>query len=110
MYAPEPVVGVKRSAKKGAKHVYLSLWTRRYGNMKVHQLVCEAFHGQKPFERAVVIHKDEDALNNRPGNLKWGTQKENLNAPGFIQQISRRAKAMPRRNDGKGGFAKRRAA
>ncbi len=83
MYTPEPVLGVKRSAKKGASHVYLSLWTRRFGNMKVHQLVCEAFHGVKPFDRAVVIHRDENALNNKPANLKWGTQKENLNAPGF---------------------------
>ncbi|QDP54003.1 MAG: putative uncharacterized HNH endonuclease [Prokaryotic dsDNA virus sp.] len=56
---------------------------RRQAPRKVHQLVCEAFHGPKPFETAVVIHKDEDALNNRPENLKWGTQKENLNAPKF---------------------------
>lgn len=48
---------------------------------KVHQLVCEAFHGPKPFDGAVVIHLDENALNNRPENLKWGTQKENLNMP-----------------------------
>lgn len=52
--------------------------------MKMHQLVCEAFHGPKPFPKAVVIHIDENGLNNRPENLKWGTQKENLNAPGFI--------------------------
>lgn len=50
---------------------------------KVHQLVCEAFHGPKPFPEAVVIHLDENAHNNRPGNLKWGTQKENLNMPKF---------------------------
>lgn len=52
--------------------------------MKVHQLVCEAFHGPKPFSRAVVIHKDENSLNNKPSNLTWGTQKENLNCPGFL--------------------------
>lgn len=51
----------------------------------MHQLVCEAFHGPKPFDKAVVIHLDEDGLNNRAENLKWGTQKENLNAPGFIE-------------------------
>jgi hypothetical protein len=108
MYTTEPVLGVKRAAKKGAAHVYLGLWTRRFGNMKVHQLVCEAFHGPKPFDRAVVIHRDEDALNNKPCNLKWGTQKENLNAPGFLRTISARAKAMPRRTDGKGGgFARK---
>lgn len=50
---------------------------------KVAQLVCEAFHGPKPFARAVCMHKDENAANNRPENLSWGTQKENLNAPKF---------------------------
>ncbi len=82
-YLPEPVMGVERRAQKDATHVYLGTWVKRYGNIKIHQAVCEAFHGQRPFPNAVVIHKDENALNNRPENLKWGTQKENLNAPGF---------------------------
>lgn len=51
---------------------------------KVHRLVCEAFHGPAPFEGAVVMHKDEDGGNNRHTNLAWGTQKENLAAPGFL--------------------------
>lgn len=51
---------------------------------KVARLVCEAFHGPPPFERAVCMHLDENSRNNRPENLKWGTQKENLNAPGFL--------------------------
>jgi hypothetical protein len=50
---------------------------------KVHVLVCEAFNGPKPFPKAVVMHDDEDGSNNGPDNLKWGTQKENLNYPGF---------------------------
>lgn len=54
---------------------------------KVHQLVCEAFHGPKPKDpetgRIVVMHLDENSANNRADNLQWGTQKENLNAPGF---------------------------
>jgi hypothetical protein len=61
----------------------MGLYARYYGNMKVHRLVCEAFHGPPPFDRAVVIHLDEDATNNRADNLKWGTQKENLNMPKF---------------------------
>jgi len=32
-----------------------------------------------------VIHINENALDNRPENLKWGTQKENLNMPSFIE-------------------------
>lgn len=51
---------------------------------KVARLVCEAFHGPAPFEGAVVMHLDENSRNNRPDNLAWGTQKENLNAPGFL--------------------------
>jgi hypothetical protein len=36
------------------------------------------------------MHQDENGLNNCAGNLKWGTQKENLNAPGYRQQVSDR--------------------
>jgi hypothetical protein len=70
-------------ASKAAAHTYRGIYAKFFGNIKVHRAVCEAFHGPAPFERAVVIHIDEDAHNNRPENLKWGTQKENLNAPGF---------------------------
>lgn len=51
---------------------------------KVARLVAEAFHGPAPSEDAVVMHLDENAANNRADNLHWGTQKENLNAPGFL--------------------------
>lgn len=83
LYAPEPTLGSETRARAGAAHVYLSAYNKALGRVKVHQAVCEAFHGVKPFDDAVVIHLDENALNNRPENLKWGTQKENLSAPGF---------------------------
>ncbi len=64
---------------------------------KVHRLLAEAFHGPPPFNGAVTMHIDENAANNRPNNLKWGTQKENLNAPGFIQYCrGRTGKDSPR--------------
>ena len=47
------------------------------GSRAVHELVCLAFHGQKPFKRACVRHLDGDWSNNRPENLKWGTYAEN---------------------------------
>lgn len=53
---------------------------------KVHHLVCEAFNGPRVCDggsRVVCMHLDENSANNRPDNLKWGTQKENLNAEGF---------------------------
>lgn len=88
-YLPEPRYGQISRSSKTASHSYYHVMLKRYGSgprqqpRKVHQLVCEAFHGPKPFEGAVVIHLDEDAHNNRPENLKWGTQKENLNMPKF---------------------------
>ena len=84
LYTPKPTYGVVTKASKTAKHTYRGISNRFYGNIKVHRLICEAFHGPKPFEKAVVIHIDENAHNNVPSNLRWGTQKENLNAPGFI--------------------------
>lgn len=50
---------------------------------RVHRLVCEAFNGP-PLHGQVCMHDDEDSANNLPTNLRWGTQKENLNYPGFI--------------------------
>src|SRR5262249_24652924 len=51
---------------------------------EVHRLITEAFYGPAPFDDAVAMHIDENAANNRASNLKWGTQKENLNAPGYL--------------------------
>ena len=70
--------------------ITLGTWhkdTKRYSimyrgrNYKVARMVCEAFHGPSPFKGARTLHIDEDSRNNRPDNLKWGTQKENLNMP-----------------------------
>jgi len=63
------------------------------GTYKVARLVCEAFHGPAPAENLVCMHLDENSRNNRPENLRWGTQKENLNAPGYAEKISRRGGA-----------------
>lgn len=90
VYKTRPSLGTKTRASKTARREYYGIRTREWGNKKVHRLVCEAFHGPPPFEGAVVIHRDENALNNRPENLKWGTQKENLNAPGFIKYCKSR--------------------
>lgn len=57
---------------------------------KVARLVCEAFHGVPKANKNVCMHIDENARNNRPENLRWGTQKENLNFPGFIKYCKSR--------------------
>lgn len=89
IYTTEPSYGFEAKSNPSASHVYMMINYRPWGgspkSKKVHRLVCEAFHGEPPFDGAVVIHIDEDATNNNPSNLRWGTQKENLNAPGFIE-------------------------
>jgi hypothetical protein len=88
-YKTKWIYGTRTKASKSARHEYMGLLYRGR-NYKIHRLVCEAFHGQQPTDKPVVIHLDEDATNNRPENLKWGTQKENLNAPGFIEYCKSR--------------------
>ena len=61
------------------------IWRAHGKTFKVARLVCEAFNGPPPFDGAVCMHQDENSSNNAPTNLAWGTQKENLNAPGFIE-------------------------
>jgi len=105
-YFPKPRSGCVSRSKKEASHELLIIMVKRnsvkarQSPRKVHQLVCEAFHGPKPFENAVVIHINENALDNRPENLRWGTQKENLNMPKFKEYLktSRRKKPAPDRH------------
>ena len=78
----EPTRGIWK--KEGRFCIYY-----RGKNYKVARLICEAFHGPAP-DGAVCMHLNEDASDNRPENLAWGTQKENLNAPGFIKYCKSR--------------------
>lgn len=43
----------------------------------VHVLVCQAFHGPRPFPSAIPLHRDGSRDNNAAENLRWGTHKEN---------------------------------
>lgn len=63
-------------------------WLR--GTVRVARLVCLAFHGDPPLGKPNVLHIDENSRNNKPDNLKWGSQKENLNAPKFIDHCKSR--------------------
>ena len=52
------------------------------GNVRIHQVVCTAFHGPAPEQNMVVDHIDTNRCNNRPENLRWVTRLENvLNNP-----------------------------
>lgn len=89
-YIPKPVYGSTARARKNSRHSYKKIQSSRLGPMKVHRLVCEAFHGPEPADKPIVIHIDENSHNNRPENLRWGTQKENLNMPKFIEYCKSR--------------------
>ena len=72
---------LKSTGRKGVpkrRQIYI---TRLKKAFSVHRLVCEAFHGPQPPDKPIVIHIDENPSHNNPENLKWGTQKENLNMP-----------------------------
>lgn len=90
VYKTKPIYGVVMRSNSTAKHSYMGIVSRKFGTMKIHRLVCEAFHGPPPTKNSVVIHIDENAHNNNANNLRWGTQKENLNCPGFIQYCKSR--------------------
>lgn len=68
---------------------------------KVHILVCSAFRGRRQKKSDVVLHKDDNGLNNRSDNLDWGTQYENMQAPRFKYLMSEAAAARVRAADGR---------
>jgi hypothetical protein len=85
-YTPKPTFGYEEKCATGRPGVpkrRILRVNRLKKTFKISRLVCEAFHGAPKFHGAVVLHLDENPANNRPQNLKWGTQKENLNMPKF---------------------------
>lgn len=44
----------------------------------VHRLAAEAFLGPAPEGKPNVLHWDDDKTNNRVGNLRWGSQSDNI--------------------------------
>jgi hypothetical protein len=86
-YGGEPTFGVLTDGRYSINY--------KGKNYRISRLVCEAFSGI-PFDGAVCMHLNECSTDNRAENLAWGTQKENLAAPGFIAYCKRRGKAQPK--------------
>ena len=61
--------------------------------IRVHQLVCHAFHGPAP-EGYHACHLNGDHLDNRADNLRWASPKVN----GMHRSIHRRARAKAQNN------------
>ena len=67
------------------------IWSYRGKSYLVSRWICEAFHGPAPEGQDYCLHKDDNTMNNKPENLKWGTQKENLNTPKFLDYCRARS-------------------
>lgn len=83
-YEGKPTFGVEdktATARHGSPKRKIIRVNRMGKTFKVHQLICEAFHGPKPFPEAIVMHKNENPSVNTSDNLEWGTRKQNQNAP-----------------------------
>jgi HNH endonuclease len=77
---PKPLIGMLKHKGPRQRQLFYRGLRSRGKNLRVHQMVCEAFHGPRP-DGYIVMHLDENPLNNRADNLAWGTRKENHNAP-----------------------------
>ena len=77
-YGYEDKTASGRDGVPKRRTIYIGRYKKTF---KVHRLVCEAFHGAQPNKNSVVMHLNENPSDNRPENLFWGTQKQNLNMP-----------------------------
>ena len=70
---------LKQSTTKGNGRLKVTLAKDgRSTNVKVHQLVAQAFLGAAPDGKTLVLHSDGNHLNNRAANLRWGNYSDNV--------------------------------
>jgi hypothetical protein len=69
---------LKGHRQKGKGYMIISLChDSKRVTRSIHRLVCMAFHGMPEKKSTQVRHLDGNPSNNKPENLKWGTQIEN---------------------------------
>lgn len=69
---------IRKLTPKDSGHLQVDLWRGNSRQMrKVHQLVLEAFVGERPSMDHVGCHWDGDPTNNHASNLRWDTRKSN---------------------------------
>lgn len=97
-----PLTGRRLKARKlkahHDRHGYLEVdaGTRK----SAHSLVAEAFHGPRP-EGFVVDHINGVRDDNRPGNLRYITQQQNLRSTQSNQLVFNRETGVSETKDGK---------
>jgi len=79
-----------KTERNGYLRVILCKGNGKKKTLKVHRLVCEAFH-ENPENKPCVNHIDENKANNTASNLEWCSYKENNN---HGTRNERRAKAQ----------------
>lgn len=71
--SPAPAAGRQRYSRVSLPDAKSGEWKTQ----QIHVLICEAFHGPRPFPGAQVRHLDGNNRNNQADNLRWGTSAEN---------------------------------
>lgn len=57
---------------------YITYGLGRKRKAHIHRIVAEAFIGPSPFPKATINHKNGKKSDNRPENLEWISQSENV--------------------------------
>ena len=67
---------LNHAVSRGYAHVSLRRDKETY-NVRVHVLLCEAFHGPRPTLLHDAAHNNGTQLDNRSDNVRWATKSDN---------------------------------